>query len=364
MRTVNETVLTRTRDAAPLFRGEDLGSILCDLERCEDESGLFGTGKRKAKGVFVASSSVAVIGTQPRWKLWARVIAGVQPPQRDGVAASRTSSRAHRIRVKNNVLAFYPDRRLVCKFWRRSGVRSRDSLQHEVAAIRAVGGSVRVPSIVLDRTQPEHGGIPAIWMVQIEGKAPTGNGAQGTASVLRWLEMMLPWYDKHGVALVEPAGAFTCEDLTSYGWSVEESKFLAGIMSRVATCGGTMPVAWIHGDASLGNCLIDKKGDMTILDWERSRRAYVAEDISKLARYGEAAVKERFARWMGEHSWGDNGVLSADTQLDIVNVRANLDLVGREQYLRMMMSCQQVRERIADTKQQVMAAAERIDTQL
>jgi hypothetical protein len=189
---------------APLFRGEPFSKILCDLEKIESESGLF-QGRKKARHVFLTDRNQAQISNYAQrfmqWKPWARAICGRCPAKTIFTAIGKTTSIAQNIKVKNNLIAFYPSHGFICKFKRNSGIRKFDNLEKEAKTIITARKTsfFKVPELLLENSTKD---TRAIWMRQVKGKKPKKSRIERTKIAARFLKAMFLWYEYHGIDFI------------------------------------------------------------------------------------------------------------------------------------------------------------------
>jgi serine/threonine protein kinase len=228
---------------------------------------------------------------------------------------------------------------------------------------------IKVPKIILDQTALDYTHVPAIWLEYIKGKNPE----QSEGNILKILNILFLWYEKQGIDFVEPDGLasnylekemITSLKLLSYGWNVDETELILNAFKRIIECNKTMPISWIHGDVSIGNCLIDEEGQIVFLDWEISRRDYIANDVSKLVRQGGSAVKQAYTEWLKKYTQCCSDVLHVDAQLDIVYLCNNVNIQEKEKYFMNTKSSEQSKIQIVEIKQRLLSIARKMCDEL
>lgn len=358
--------------AVPLFRGANINHLVEALRACESQVDLFDETTIGNKKVYPDGRSQVVICTQLQrlmnWKIWARAVIGRKSIHEQFKSLVNTGCFADRIRIKNNALAFYSKYHFVCKYWLDSGLRARSDLQSEARAIRKVEESalLNVPKILQDNTDPNEYRVPAIWYESIIGTTPTGKGTRSTA--IKLTKLFIPWYEHNAVEFVEPDMLCTqgstslYHRLLSYGWLPREAETILSAGKKTEKCGMSLPVSVIHGDASVGNTIIDKKGELFVLDWESSRRDFIAHDVSRLISQGGVEVRNIYERWLKSQRHRDT--LPVDYQLNIMCIRSNLKLMEKEAYLKRIMPINEVRLAVNRLKRSVLSASQALCTDL
>ena len=361
-------------EKVPLFRGADIEKILQSLEELEIESGLFANTLSKKTKVFLVSMNEVLLCNYGKrlihWRRGARIAIQRHSFQRVYTPIGATYSNASKVRVKNNVIAFYPEQHLVCKFWLDSGVRKVNNLFNEARAIIAAErcNFLKVPSIVLDKSCPRNGIPPALWLEFREGYSSSITKERKVETALEFFKVMLLWYQKHGVSFIkteeisqiDTRANISLEDLVSYGWKREEAELILLASSKINESRKMLPVSWIHGDASVGNCLICKRSKVIILDWEMTRKGFIAIDVLKLLHQGGKTIRELYEKWLKKIVPSGVRTLPLDIQLDLVVLLENLNLQSKQNYFKNILTADEVEKRILLIKGHVLSAAKRI----
>ncbi|AGF78977.1 putative aminoglycoside phosphotransferase [Desulfocapsa sulfexigens DSM 10523] len=360
-------------ELVPLFRGAQIGSILKSLEKIEEDSGLF-TNSEKMKKVFLDSANEAIIcGYGKRLIQWRRGIKTAirrHSPQLFYTPIGDTYSNASRIRVKNNVIAFYPEWGLVCKFWLGTGVRKINNLSNEAKAIMTAEryNFLKVPKIVLDKSSFHGGQPPALWFELFRGYFPPKATDNKSKTALEFLRVMFLWYQEHGIHFIKPGEVsqidkrvnVNFEELLSYGWEPEKANLILLANKRIVESRKTLPVSYIHGDASVGNCLVNEAGEVLILDWEETRKGYIAEDVFTLFQHGGVSVRESYEKWLANIAPNDAHTLACDIQLEVLRMWKNLNLQSIRKYLDNIIPTDETNKRIGLIKSRVISSARQI----
>lgn len=357
----------------PLFRGADIGKILKTLGKIEIDSGIFANSQKKKK-VFLSSTNEAIFCSYGKrliqWRRGLRTAIRRHSFQSVYTPIGDTFSNASRIRVKNNVIAFYPERNLVCKFWLDTGIRKITNLSNEAKAIMTAEryNFCKVPKIVLDKSSPIDDLPPALWFELFQGYSLSKVTDNKTKTALEFLRILFLWYQANGVdfikteevAQVNKRAGVTLGELLSYGWDKKEAGLILQANTRIIESRKTLPVSYLHGDASVGNCLVNKQGDLLVFDWEETQKGCIAEDVFTLLHQGGISVRESYEAWLANIAAGDVHILEFDIQLDMVRMWKNLGLQAKRKYLNNIMATDEVDKRIAHIKSQVIASARQI----
>ncbi len=357
----------------PLFRGAQIGNVLKSLEKIEKDSGLF-TNSEKIKKVFLDSTNEAFFCSYGKrliqWRRGIRTAVRRHSPRLFYTPIGDTYSNASRIRVKNNVIAFYPERGLVCKFWLDTGVRKINNLSNEAKAIMTAErySFLKVPKIVLDKSSSNSGHPPALWFELFRGYFPPKDTENKSKTALEFLRVMFLWYQEHGINFIKTGEVsqidkrvnVNFEELLSYGWENDKAKLILLANKRIVESRKTLPVSCIHGDASIGNCLVNEAGEMLILDWEETRKGCVAEDVFALCQHGGVSVRKSYEKWLANIAPNDAHTLECDIQLEVVRMWKNLDLQSMRKYLDNIITTDEANKRIGLIKDRVISSARKI----
>jgi thiamine kinase-like enzyme len=362
--------------ASNLFRGTDITCILRDLERYEANSGLFPERVRKKMVFLKGSNRAEVCGYLKKltqWQTWRSLIGGSRSFNAMFQNLGTTTSHARALMVKNNVLGFYPHYDLVCKFWLYSGVRAFDALQNEAKTNRVAEklNFFKVPKIILIPDQSSPVALPVIWYKYIRGKKPGNKGPAKEEAAYRFLQAMLPWYQEHGIDFVKPVNihnnfnnTISYERLHIFGWDGQDAVTIMNALKKVVNCSMVMPVSRIHGDASVGNLIIDKQGRIVILDWEKSRQDYIAFDLSKLINQGGTTITDLYSKWLRRIYNGSNDIMPVEIQNMTINILKYLDIASKKKYLTNIYSLQESEVLVESIRKRTLLTAQKIDTLL
>jgi len=329
--------LKEHKEITSLFRGADISRVLEALGVCETEAGVFADRSRGvAKQAYLdGPSQVVVTSRLKRWsnlKLWAKVILGRESVGDLVTPLAHTSCAAARVRVKHNVLAFYPQNQMICKYWLASGARPVTALQTEATTLRSIheSGLFRVPRVIADNTNHELFKVPALWLQEVSGRTPTPPMHKRVA--LKLARLLISWYEHNKVEFTQasifesPTHLSLEKYLAGYGWSVDEAEVIVAAEIALRKAGESIPISMIHGDASPGNVLLDDSGEITVIDWELSRRDLVAIDLASLSSIGGYEIRDLFEQWLLFYKRED--MLSPDRQIDLIWIRSRLKLAG------------------------------------
>lgn len=357
----------------PLFRGAQIGNVLKSLERVEKDSGLF-TNSEKMKKVFIGSTNEAFFCSYGKrliqWRRGIRTAVRRHSPWLFFIPIGDTCSNASRIRVKNNVIAFYPERGLVCKFWLDTGVRKINNLSNEAKAIMTAEkyDFLKVPKIVLDKSSSYGGQPPALWFELFRGYFPPKTTDNKSKTALEFLRVLFLWYQEHGIefiktgelAQIDKRANVNFEELLSYGWENNEAKLILLANKRIFESRKTLPVSHIHGDASVGNCLVNEVDELLIIDWEETRKGYIAEDVFTLSQHDGVSVRESYEKWLASIAPNDAHTLECDIQLEVVRMWKNLNLQSMRKYFDKIITTDEVNKRMRLIKSRVISSAKQI----
>ena len=354
-------------DKKSMFRGQDVQTIVNNLEILERNSKLFATDSdNRLKYVFSESDNEAIICSYfqriIQLKVYARSILRKKSLQSSFQVYGKSVSHANRIKVKNNIIAFYDKPKLVVKFTRTNGFRSSDSLQAEAKYLKIIGelSFLNAPRVIVDNSAAEAGQLPALWLEKISGRPP--DDAEKKRIAQSFMSTLLKWYDHNGVDFVRPS--IFNESLQSMplklhelGWNHAEGEVINKALLLINNCEKLMPVSLIHGDASTANVLLQNTGKMIILDWELSRKYYIAADVYKLARQADE-IMPIYADWIRKF----NGItmISPDLQISIITILDHIDLEGKKPYLNTKMTPEKIEEKFRVIKSQVVHAAKKV----
>ncbi len=318
------------------FRGANIGQILRNIEICETSSGLFPASQDKIRPVFLDGWTKGIICsyTQRLGHLNAlrKIHKDSRPLKHFYRPIARTNSKARTVKVKNNVLAFYPCDRIICKSWHAFGKRPVHALRNEAdtIAIAEKLNIFRVPQVVLDQSGSGSGNVPAIWYEKIKGKKPETDNERKKSAV-KFMKAMFYWYEEHGIDFKKPLEIFkkksSLEDLSSEGWSEHEADILTKALIRISKIDKAMPLSWIHGDATVGNCIINTRNQIVIFDWEMTKRDLIVRDTSKLIRQGGPEAQILYSAWLKRVSTRHTEILEHDFQEHILKIANNLNII-------------------------------------
>lgn len=362
------------RSSSPyFFNGANTNQMLRNLEHLESESGFFQNVDCREKPVFFDNKRQMVICSYVhrlgQLKIWAGAILGKRSFKRIYNAIGTTRVNAHRIRVNYNLIAFYPDRNMICKFRHDSSVESIDRIHNEGRALKAAQNLdfIKVPKVLLDQSKTDSVNVPAIWIEHIKGKRPSRDEIKNIAC--KYAEVLLLWYEHHGIDYLKPSTLFpnysqnekiTANKLLSYGWDDVESLRIMEAYDKILQCKMVMPVSWLHGDAIVLNCMINERGELVIIDWENSRKGFIVEDLLKLAHYGGSDIKQLYNSWLKNRTSNHSNLLDVDMQFDIEFLMRNINIKDKERYLISKMSLKKSYEAVQELKQLVLSKTQNI----
>lgn len=231
-----------------------------------------------------------------------------------------TDVSATQVRVKNNVLAIYPDIGLVAKFARPVSIRDANAVHNEYLTLSEIAAfdGLQAPEPIAFQSEP----TPTIWMEYVDHRKV---GKEDTNSVARAIaETLLAWYDHHGVTTIAPS---SYQPLTRHlgtgitsivlkGWNEAEATKIYAVLGAIAESQAPLFLSRIHGDASTGNAMITPSGSLIINDWETSRLDIVGLDMLKLIR-ANPEVQDLYSRWRLSLA----GTIAADTTEELALMR-------------------------------------------
>ena len=329
--------LKEHKEITPLFRGADISRVLEALGLCETEAGVVTDRSRGvAKQAYLDGPSQVVVTSRlerlSNLKLWAKVILGRESVVDLVTPLAQTNCAAARVRVKHNVLAFYPQNQMICKYWLESGSRPLSALQTEATTLREIheSGLFQVPRVIADNTNYELFQVPALWLQQASGRTPEPTMHKKVA--LKLARLLISWYEHNKVEFIQasifenPRPLSLEKYLVGYGWSVDEAEVIVAAEMSLRKAGESIPISMIHGDVSPGNVLVDDSGEITVIDWELSRRDPVAIDLANLSSIGGYEIQDLFGQWLLTYKRED--ILSPDRQMDLIWIRSRLKLSG------------------------------------
>lgn len=332
------------------FRGEDPKYILKLIREVENTSKVIPSGEKlehpKLKPVSFFNETWLRIGKVNHVRLSLQALKSVLRALLKGrirTAASKifsarkiiaaTDVAATWVRVKNNILVLYPDKGWVCKIRRPNSIRDAKSLNNEYLVLNKVAEfkGLQAPEPISYQTEP----VPALWLRYINGQSVN---AKMTSSVaLKIAEALLSWYDHCGVqkitASAYPPLVEVLEGgenwLQEKGWTEPEAMLIYSVLKSASEQQLLFLQSQIHGDASVGNAMIDINGKLVITDWENSRVDVVAHDITKLVLTAPK-VRHLYSQWQEKHL--DAKLTNLTLELAVINILRGLNLKKMQQY--------------------------------
>lgn len=342
-------------------------NILRELESCEVHSHLFEPGGGSSRRAFRVTDSQILLSSLPE-----RIHSVCTKTPNPGrlirsipllIPLAYTDSYASYIEIRNNIIAFYPKRQMVCKMWRSSGNRTRETLVAEVRAIQAASDVTcfRVPEVILDLTDTGTAHTPSVWFRQlVDCRTVTSPKVRKPVARI-FMEAMIKWYQMHGVEYVE-AAALCSDDLNreklhGFGWSYEEAELIADAFNKVSLCKKCLPRAWIHGDAGLSNVMLNPRDELVILDWELSRRDFLAYDMDKISHQGDLDLAETDALLRQALYDRNRDVLDLNLQVKFIRVLQSANISERRAALWTTVPLPQAKHRYALIRHRCLDAA-------
>lgn len=232
----------------------------------------------------------------------------------------RTNVSASRIRVKNNVLAIYPDIGFVAKFEKPTSIREPNSLHNEFVVLSDIAAfdGLQAPVPIAFQSQP----VPTLWMKHVDHRKVAKECAATFAHAIA--ANLLEWYEHSGVTQITPDSykpltnhlADGIPSIVQKGWSKEEAKKIYSLLEIIAESRTPLFLSRIHGDASTGNAMITPSGNLVINDWENSRLDIVGFDMLKLSSTNPE-VLNLYSQWRSNLA----GTIAADTAKELALVR-------------------------------------------
>lgn len=305
-----------------ILRGESLAELIVRLERLERHKaspvklsknaaepekaiwaagdGLrFGGRPEKLSKAMMAYLYEAIRARRFKSPFWA----GLYP------AKLKTRSKADTVKVKNSLLAFYPEDGVLAKLSRASGVRSVNDLQNEHFVLRELASEIpgiAPKPLVFD---PD---TRALWM-EFFRPSPMSKQQEEKAQT-RFLQKLFQVYETFGLSsvklgLAEPVnlGEFTADQFLQMANISRDD--LQTLLSRA----GDLNVihSRMHGDAHSNNLLFlgedRNETEWVICDWELSRLGPVEFDVNSLyMQKQQSEVLEIYASWAKSHGFGLN----------------------------------------------------------
>lgn len=301
-----------------LSRAYLFNEAISTLEKIEADTGLWGSTSQPFRYLFAESRNRATLASLPQRFLssraWAKLLLQRHHPISPMLPVGRSTSRAETLLLKSNALAFYPADRLVCKFWRGNGGRSRDSLINEAAGAQLVSNFdvVKVPRIIDDSSQ--NACVPFVWYEQVNGFAPKRGQTVAAADLLMGKLLLL--YERYGINAMPVRHLLPCvrqDKLSGAGWSEGEADLLTQTVEALAASEKIIPFSFTHGDPSPGNMLLTPGGEIIVLDWELSGVRSIVSDVLKLSHHSPH-VMTIYSEWLAKQP---TAFASAGEQADL-----------------------------------------------
>lgn len=314
------------------LRGENCNVVLSLVREAEEKnSGIFGQRSRKPRPIFYAGGWLEASEEKKRYFEVAKRCAALAVTGKfRGILSQfrRVASRpvaesdiyAKKVRVKNNVLALYPDDGLVCKIQRPKTIREVDALYTEYTTLQKIAAfeGLDAPEPLAYHSEP----VPTLWLKYIDHKPVTKQEKHSIA--LNIAEMLMRWYDHCGVKIITSKTYSPLLDilqggvaaLRQKGWNAEEASVLLSALENAAELNMPLLQSQIHGDASTGNAMIGQNGKLIITDWETSRTDLIAIDMVKLFQ-DAPEISQLYLGWRS----GYEKSTAVDVQRELLLVR-------------------------------------------
>lgn len=197
-----------------------------------------------------------------------------------------TSIFATHVRVKNNIIALYPDLGMACKIKKPHSFRNKNSLENEYSILRDLERFR--PNLAPRPIAYENEPVPNLWMKYVKGRRVKTSEKEVISEKIA--EILFDWYeycnvDKVSIHEYEPLIKLLesgVDHIKSFGWGCTEAETLYKTLQVVAETNIKLLISQIHGDISTGNVMISTNGNIIITDWENSRRDLISIDVYKL----------------------------------------------------------------------------------
>jgi|GEM_PF-2601176 len=299
-----------------IFIDRDIHQVLQELEVCEKQTGRF--TENKLRPVFRNPGNTVVICNY--WQRITQLKTFVLFLKNSNISLknffipiARTRSNAYRLRIggTSKLAALYPKENLVCKSYGRAksnaDLRKINSLALEADALKLNEkiNSIKTPKLIYNHANKNQHQIPAIWLELIQDKKSKKKNRQQLS--VRILKSLLEAYEQHGVDFVEFEGIFTdpvtqknklnIPRLLENGWNDDEASLIMNAINKVVKSGLCFPKSYIHGDAAVGNCLVNNRGEIFLIDWELFRKDFIMYDVFNLCRSGGSRIKVKYEKW-------------------------------------------------------------------
>lgn len=280
-----------------ILRSERLEEIVVRLERLEQRPTApvrCFTGKaKKKKSIWVAGDRLRFgnrLQTQTQTVLnyiKKSIRAGrFMSPFESGLYPARlkTRSEARELKVKNNIIAFYPQYGVLAKLTRHDGKRSVADLQNEHFVLSKLWK--KVPGIA-PRPLAFDPYMKALWMEFIQ-EAPGANPANEEAALI-FLNKLFHVYEKLGFVTARLGDVESVDvDQLAVKQFLERARISGEVLRSLMAIAGKLSVikSFIHGDALNENLLFGAEADgrrkVVMSDWELSRIGAVEVDVNSL----------------------------------------------------------------------------------
>lgn len=275
-----------------------------------------------------------------------------------------TDVSAAQVRVKNNVLASYPDIGLVAKFGKPLSVRDPNSVHNEYLTLSKIAAfnKLQAPEPIAFQRDP----IPTLWMKYVNHSRVTKEDTLSATSAAA--KSLLAWFEHHGVVQIPPSSynplelhlAAGTNSLVLKGWNEEEAMRIYSALETIAESRTPLFLSQIHGDASTGNIMITQSGSLIINDWEMSRLDIVGYDMVKLIR-ANPEVQDLYSQWRLDLA--GIGASGMKEELALVRIMASLDLEFLWKYWTedRFLSAKQAQKKLVARKLSVMEVCDSFD---
>lgn len=237
-----------------------------------------------------------------------------------GLVPSRvkTRSKARALKVKNNILALYPDYGVIAKLARENGVREAGDIQNEYFVLRELWEKKRgvAPQPIAFDEEAN-----LLWIAFIQA-VPLSDTKKEKYTVI-FLKLLFECYEMFGASrvLLGEVEPMCLADL-AVGEVLESEGISHAHLERLLRDSGELNViqSRIHGDALTENLLlqggVDAVERILISDWELSRWGPVEFDVNSLyMQHAQGKILEMYGAWAKARGFE-------------INVRANVAACG------------------------------------
>ncbi len=232
---------------------------------------------------------------------------------------------ASRVRLRNNIIAFYPERGVVCKFVRDNPKRNSQCLRNECNTLKKLQdfGGLPVPRVHSYVETP----VQALFMDHVGNRQVSMEEVQSVSEHI--IERIVKWYEFYGIRFLSanehPIIKRFLMDKNEYfrcGWNESEVTVIKEVLDFVGSL--SIGISRIHGDLYPSNIMINPEGGVVVIDWELSRDDMVAIDFNALCTVSPH-VEEMWRKW--RVSIGNSKMqVCPDAELHLAYIVRNHDL--------------------------------------